>query len=376
MKKGTAIALGVVLCLVLFLIVNRKTEDASPMPAPSGEPAGQNGKIINVQNERQALYAFVKTRMTGPFGVFTNFRETDETTEAATGHEVLSESASLQMREDARSKRKEEFARHWALAQQTFDLKRGFSYRYSPKQQKKYPLNAAVDDLRVIRALAEAAKAFDEPTYAKEAEKYGKRFYETNVKDGRLYDFYDETYGITNKFVTLCYIDLRTLGMLPAPDVSRQALLDNMKSLIAKGYLSDAFPFYETRFDYEKNAYTSEGINMVESLLTVLHLAEAGEPAPASIRYIKDHVKAGTLYGRYTKEGTPATQVQSTAIYAITAMIGSEIGDASLYQDSIQRMNAYQVKDEGSPLNGGFGDVASGQAYSFDNLMALLAYTY
>ncbi|WP_405081140.1 hypothetical protein ACI48J_00220 [Paenibacillus chitinolyticus] len=376
MKKGTVIALGVVLCLVLFLIVNRKTEDASPVPAPSGKPAGQNGKIINVQNERQALYAFIKTRMTGPFGVFTNLKETDEAKEAATGHEVLSESASLQMREDARSKRKEEFARHWALAKQTFDLKRGFSYRYSPKQQKKYPLNAAVDDLRMIRALTEAAKAFDEPAYAKEAEKYGKRFYETNVKDGKLYDFYDETYGITNKFVTLCYIDLRTLGMLPLPDASRQALLDNMKGLIAKGYLSDAFPFYETRFDYEKNAYTSEGINMVESLLTVLHLAEAGEPAPASIRYIKEHVKAGTLYGRYTKEGTPATQVQSTAIYAITAMIGSEIGDASLYQDSIQRMNAYQVKDEGSPLNGGFGDVASGQAYSFDNLMALLAYTY
>ncbi|MNV70556.1 hypothetical protein D3C71_1635280 [compost metagenome] len=57
-------------------------------------------------------------------------------------------------------------------------------------------------------------------------------------------------------------------------------------------------------------------------------------------------------------------------------MIGAEIGDESLYHRSIERMNEFRVTDVGSPLYGGFGDVASGQAYSFDNLMALLAYVY
>lgn len=55
-----------------------------------------------------------------------------------------------------RSGEKERFAEEWALAKQTFDMKGGFSYRYSPKQQKLYPVNAAVDDLRIIRALYEA----------------------------------------------------------------------------------------------------------------------------------------------------------------------------------------------------------------------------
>lgn len=57
-------------------------------------------------------------------------------------------------------------------------------------------------------------------------------------------------------------------------------------------------------------------------------------------------------------------------------MIGAVLEDGDLYQSSIERMNEFRVTDPVSPLYGGFGDPASGQAYSFDNLMALLAYSY
>ncbi|MNC81130.1 hypothetical protein D3C75_1341640 [compost metagenome] len=57
-------------------------------------------------------------------------------------------------------------------------------------------------------------------------------------------------------------------------------------------------------------------------------------------------------------------------------MIGSETRDRELYEAAVQRMQAYRVDDPASPLYGGFGDTGSGQAYSFDNLMALLAYRY
>lgn len=81
-----------------------------------------------------------------------------------------------------RSGEKERFAEEWALAKQTFDMKGGFSYRYSPKQQKLYPVNAAVDDLRIIRALYEAGDTFRDKHYTEEADKYGERFYNYNVK--------------------------------------------------------------------------------------------------------------------------------------------------------------------------------------------------
>lgn len=42
----------------------------------------------------------------------------------------------------------------------------------------------------------------------------------------------------------------------------------------------------------------------------------------------------------------------------------------------IMQMEKYQVQDRTSKLYGGFKDSAAQQAYSFDNLMALLAYTH
>jgi hypothetical protein len=101
-----------------------------------------------------------------------------------------------------------------------------------------------------------------------------------------------------------------------------------------------------------------------------------GRQKPASIRFIREQVGAGTLYGQYTRDGKPANDIRSTAIYAITAMIGAVLGDQSLYRTSIERMNEFRIVNTASPLYGGFGDEATGQAYSFDNLMALLAYSY
>ena len=194
--------------------------------------------------------------------------------------------------------------------------------------------------------------------------------------DGYLYDFYDEKYKVRNAFITLCYINLTTLEQLPLSSDHIQEISTNMLEIIQNGYLSDSFPLYETRYQYETNSYNSENINTVESLLTILSLAEVKQQNPSSIRYLKEHVKKGTLYGQYTREGTPTNDIQSTAIYAITSMIGSQIGDKELYEDSIRRMSQYQIEDTYSHIYGSFGDIKTETVYSFDNLMALLAFAY
>lgn len=354
------------------------TSSASPQGAPTAAllPEQHYGDKLQMQDKRQKLYHFITTELSGTAGFYTNLQDTEQNAELTTGHEMLSESAGLMMRYKALTQQKSAFEEEWARAKQTFNMETAFSYRFSPKLQKRYTLNAAVDDLRIIRALYEAGDVFQNEGYKQEADSFGMRFYEHNVKNGYLYDFYDETYKITNDFITLCYIDMKTLRLLPIEAGERQTLIANMEKIIKDGYLTDEFPFYETRYDYGKGKYSSDHINMVESLLTVLTLAEMGEEKAESIRYIKDRVKAGALYGQYTKEGAATTDTRSTAIYAITAMIGSVIGDQTLYADSIGKMNEFQIEEVGSPLLGGFGDTAAQQAYSFDNLMALLAYTY
>lgn len=343
---------------------------------PELSPAPVQPDTAGAKAEVSDLYSFISSKMTGSYGVFTNLQDTSQSGEAATGHETLSESASLLMRYAVLTGNKELFTEQWKLAKDTFDMTGGFSYRYSPKLNKRYPVNAAVDDLRIIRALDEAGERFSDAGLTAEAERYGLRFYENNIKNGNMYDFYDEDYKVTNKFVTLCYIDLQTLQKLPVAGEKRNQLLEQMQSIVQGGYLSDQFPFYESRFDYESGKYDSANINTVESLLTILSLTEAGLQQPPSIAYIKQQVEAGTLYGQYTRTGEPTNDIRSTAIYAITAMIGAEAGDEALYRRSIERMNEFRISDPASGLYGGFGDVARQQAYSFDNLMALLAYSY
>lgn len=374
MRKRMALAIGVLAALLAFTACKRE----QPPSAPSLPPQRHYGETAGTETSRTALQQFVAGTLSGSHGVYTNYRDTPQSAEAAGGHETLSESAGLLLRYYALSGQRAAFDAEWERTKRTFDSTSGFSYRYSPLLGKKYPLNAAVDDLRIIRALYEAAQKFGEAGYAREADGYGRRFLENNVKNGRLYDFYDETYRKTNDFITLCYIDFRTLRLLPDDDKTKEERERSLLAIVRGGYLGDDFPFYETRYTYDTGDYSDHdgAIGTVESLLTVLELAEVRQHNPASIRYVKERVAAGALYGQYTRTGEPANDVQSTAIYALAAMIGSELGDKALYEDSIRAMERYRIKDAASPLHGGFGDAAAAQAYSFDNLMALLAYAY
>jgi hypothetical protein len=346
-------------------------------PGPVLPPNGYGAELPGAAERSRALLDFIHKQMTGPFGIYTNRLDTAEDGEAASGHEVLSESASLLLRADVLSNQPEHYESDWQTATLTFALDSGFSYRYSPKHDRHYPLNAAVDDLRLIRSLYEAGEAFHHPAYTLQADKYSARFMRYNVKNGYMYDFYDAQAGKTNDFITLCYIDLQTLSLVP-PSPEQKELIAHMAQIISGGYLSDSFPFYQTRYDYASQAYSSDSIHTVESMLTILALSEVHLQRETSIEFIRDKVKSGQLYGAYTLHGQPVNNIQSTAIYAIAAMIGSTLGDQELYEASIARMNAFQLPSAGSgdELAGGFADAATGQAYSFDNLMALLAYSY
>lgn len=364
------------------LLASCSTYGSQPVPtsdriiAPATPLPGEDLPAVEHPEEEEQLLDFINAKLSGPEGVYTNLLNTDQTEAAATGHEVLSESASLMMRSAVLRGDRELFDKQWTIAREVFDMEGGFSYRYSPKLQKQYPVNAAVDDLRLIGALYEAGEVFEDQRYTGEANKYGQRFYNNNVKDGYVRDFYDSQYKTVNEFITLCYINLGVLQKLSIDDGLKGILLHNMSGILEEGYLSDEFPFYETRFDYTTGKYSSENINTVESLLTILNLTEMNRQNSHSIGYIKEHVEAGTLYGQYTREGQPANDIRSTAIYALAAMIGAAAGDGPLYQASLKRMNEFRVAEPGSPLYGGFGNPATGEAYSFDNLMALLAYVY
>ncbi|MGL4391332.1 MAG: hypothetical protein ACRCTN_10575 [Carnobacterium maltaromaticum] len=336
---------------------------------------GANRK--GAKDNEQKLETFVAEKLTGDYGIYTNYLDTDQNEEVATGHEVLSESAGLMLRYAALKQDETLFKKTWEKTVATFNESTQFSYRFSPKLQKRYPVNASVDDLRIIRGLAEAQQFIPGATSENLVTQYGSRFYKKMVNQNKLVDFRDSQYDITNKSITLCYIDLKTLSLLPIAVEDKKALIDAQEMILTEGYLGDQFPFYQTRYDYTQKAYiASEEINVIESLLSILHLSEAGKTKSQSIAFIKENVEKGTLYNRYSKTGEVLDQNQSAAVYGICAMIASEVGDEELYNRAMDRMEASQIHDPASPLNGGYGDSQTNALFSFNNLIALLAYQY
>lgn len=365
-KKQLAIATLVILSCLLILTSCSKEVNL---------PLASQQYNSEAEYHEALLSNFVKTNLLGEFGVYTNYLDNEQAAEVATGHEVLSESSGLLLRYYAREHDKKAFDSLWKQTFDTFNMESGFSYRYSPLHEKQFTTNSTVDDLRIIRSLLEAYDSFNEQHYKDKALQYGQRFLQYNVSGNQMFNFYDHTYHLTNQFINLSYIDLKTLSLL-SEELHIDPLVDEMLEISKVGYISDDFPFYETRYIYELERYQSEHINTIESLNTILSLAEMGEQNDKSIAFIKEKVANEQLFGQYALDGTALNDVQSTAIYALTAMIGSQVGDEVLVDKSIELMQKFLILDKEHELFGAYGNPETLQLYSYDNLKALLAYSY
>lgn len=333
-------------------------ETPAAVPAPTGAA-------------EQSCLEFMQRRMTGQ-GVYTSLLEEKNSEDLATGREVLSESQGLMLRYYAARSDRKGYAGTVSFIQEKLDTGILFSYRVKP-EGFRYPVNAAVDDLRILRGFLEGAEVFSAPEYADQCAIYAGRLYETNVRDGLLLDFYDEDYAAARNLSTLCYSDFKTMELLGTKDQRWLTVEERMLGVALGGYLGDEFPFFRTRYLPDTHSYSEGNLRTVESLLTALHLSEVGRCPEGTIRWLKAALAAGAVYGEYTQVGEPVTEVQSTAIYALCALLGINEGEPELVRAAMERLLSFQITDPASALYGAFADKVSGQAYSFDNLTALTA---
>lgn len=319
-------------------------------------------------------YRFVVKNMIEAGGVHTNYLNMPYEDEKATGYDVLSESQGLIMEYASLTQDYKLFKSSLKFVEKNLNLPQILLYRYS-NSGRKFTVNAAIDDLRIIKALIYASDVFSRK-YNHMAKKFSDRFYSTNVKDYFLYDFYDINTSNTNEFITLCYIDLKTMNLISNWNSDWQNVYDNMLNILKNGYIDDQFPMFMTSYNYSSKEYEyKSGINMVESLLCALHLSEVKQCPDTTLNYIRDMVKGDCLYGMYSIKGDKMNDLKSTAIYAICAAIAKSENDIQMYTESIDRMNQFLVKDKSNPIYGAFGNVETLEVYSFDNLTALIAYS-
>ncbi|QEH67815.1 hypothetical protein [Cellulosilyticum sp. WCF-2] len=321
-------------------------------------------------SELKSTQLFVEKKMfRSDYGIKTTYHLPSPSYDHASGEEVLSESMGLMMLHYVYTKNESAFENLRLFCEEKLKNKPLYVYR------EGFSINALIDDFRLIEALLLAGETFNNLDYTNQALAYANVLYETNTANGHLVDFYDVQYKNRNNFLTLCYANFKLLHKLSTYDSRWQPILDDTKATVHSGFISDSFPLYRNHYDYTSNdAYNEEPIHIIHGLKTLLHLAEIEELPASSLQWLKQRIDEGTLYGSYSLTGEALTDVQSTAAYALAARIAAVVGDRLLYDQCIQRMEQYKIKDTAHEMFGSFGNAETKEAYSFDQLTALLAY--
>ncbi len=230
-------------------------------------------------------------------------------------------------------------------------------------------VNATLDDLRIVGALFDANDQWG--SYLAFIEPRATALYEKTVAQDQLVDFADLSLDLKASTLTLCYVDFLTLEDLSETYPQWTAVLQNATAIVEGGYLSDTFPLYYPRYDYELGAYTGTELHTAEALVTLLHLAEVGMIKSTTVDFLERWINSGAVYARYTTDGfvVAGYEYESTAIYALIARIGLLTGRDELCINALRLMENFRQRT-GDFLNGSYG--FSGEIYTFDTLQALL----
>jgi len=365
----------------LFIVINQKDEVVFSRHIYSLEDTLRLNNVEigkNNTDEERLCFKFIRSKMTGSSGgVFTNYLETGEKKDYATGHEMLSESIGLMMLYSIKTNDHTLFEEQFVLLER-FLLMPQYMVRWRV-HEKDWALSrssATIDDLRIIRSLLLAQELWEDEKYSELALEISSGIKQYAMRDSSIVNYYCQKYDDCASVVDLSYIDLRTMAILSTYDKSWEKTLVKGHRLIEGGMISDEFPLYHRSYDYDRNSYNENPeINILDSLSTLLHLSETGKLDQRSIDWIYEQFSTrGAIYAKYSLDGQPLSTIESTAAYALIARIAKSAGDSLLYEKAMSKVLQFQVHEFDSPLNGAFGYLEELEVFSYDNLQALLAF--
>ena len=315
---------------------------------------------------------FLRANMIGEDGgVYTTY--VDGRGSSPAGRDVLSESQGLLMEYAELTRNPELFADSWKFVRERLYRDGVFAW-YVTDDGKQADANALIDDLRIYRALKDANELWG--GYDSEIDALSEAIRDHNTAREHLVGFYDFRQKRAGTALPLHCIDLEALRDLAEEDADFAVAAREAEDILRGGYISDDFPLYYPSYDHATGRYSTDSMNTSEALMILYHAVKAGIADQKSIDWLADRVESGTLAARYRVDGEAVSgfDYDSTAVCAIAALIGAEVGDARLYTCARNRMEKYYVT-EATSLRGSFSDRADGSdIIAFDQLMPLLVY--
>lgn len=330
--------------------------------------------------DEDILFDFIHNKLSGKDGgIHTNYINENSDGDITKGHAVLSESQGLMLLYDLEKDDRESFDYTLKYIKNNMMLNNNLlSWRVDEDEEAH--TSATIDDLRVIKALLYADEKWNNKEYRKLALKIAKGIQKesTDKENHVLTDFYDG-YNKSDT-TTLCYLDLPTLRMLSNLDYySWKKVYDKSVEILNDGYISDELPLYRKTYYRKDNSYDSnEDADTLLSMIVVLNKLEEGQDVSKTIEWIrKEFQEKGKVYASYSIESKePSSEFESTSAYSMIVQIASIIGDKEIQKFAMERIKAFQIKNEQSVVYGGFGSEDGTNVFSYDNLNALFAYRY
>ncbi|MEG0641272.1 MAG: glycosyl hydrolase family 8 [Clostridium sp.] len=316
---------------------------------------------------------FIETKMARDDGaVYTNYLNKESNGDETLGHYILSESQGLIMEYALKTNNEELFHNAYSIVKKNMSLDNGLiSWRIS-KDNQKNTTSALIDEIRIARCLIEAHISFNKFSYKVDAINISKAILSGSTYNGMVTDFND---GVnTSNILTLCYIDLEAFKLLGSIDDKWKDILNSSTYIIKKGYLGDATPLFKKSYNLKEKTYSKENENeLLYSLMVWENLISQGvDPGPIN-NWIKDQLQTyGCLYTKYNiQNNKPTAYIESTSIYAIALRISLESGDKDLSDKLYKNLMKYYINK--GELAGGFGMEKEKQAFSFDNIEAMIS---
>ncbi|WP_414732166.1 hypothetical protein [Acetobacterium carbinolicum] len=236
--------------------------------------------------------------------------------------------------------------------------------------------NALIDDLRIYQALSDANGKWG--GYDQFLKVYETKLLSYGLSGNDYIDFYDADTSEKSNRLTLCYADFLAMESLKSVSAEFNEPYENAMKIVNEGYISNDFPLYYSWYSYDQRKYAEDDLNMAEEMVTLLYLAEIDRLPDQTLSWLKKKMANGGIKARYTIKGKVVAgyNYDSTAVYALVAMLADEIGDIELRGNALKRMELMRINDTSLSYNGGFGIEDGSGITSFDQVMPVLAYQY
>ncbi|WP_430112300.1 glycosyl hydrolase family 8 [Paenibacillus sp. B1-33] len=329
---------------------------------------------LQLTGQESPLMLFVtKHMMSGEGGIFTNLRDDlPESEHQAANHQMLSESTGLMLLHAVQINNRNLFDNQFSFLQRRLLADKGYiRWRYSPRHDPT-AVNAAVDDLRIARALLEADREWGIEEARRIAKGISKALLDGNVSKDYMFDHYDWKFKSRSDRVTMSYMDIHTMGMLAAFDKKWETVRMNSLNLMKDSSLGNGL--FRANWNPSTGFSSTGKINMIDSLYTALYLAEEGEDVSATIQFLKQEWSRnkGKIPSVYAEDGSVREEFESPSVYALAVRLLQYKDEHELAEQLKHRMYAFAVQHPSSPNYGGFVEEKDNSAYSFDQLQVLL----